>query len=156
MRNLILGTLLRVCRFLLTPSGRHPATRGTIAPNPAPSPMRANCAQNRPVPAHLLALTIPLTPPRLIPPYLAAWEALPDETKEAQRQANVRTAWPRWEKVRHTELSRRLARPQRAEQPSVMAARRACAFAATLDLPDPVHYLDDATNADRELIGAVA
>ncbi|WBP89598.1 hypothetical protein [Kitasatospora cathayae] len=34
--------------------------------------------------------------------------------------------------------------------------RRAAAFAAQLDLPDPLHWLDDATTTDRVLTGAGA
>ncbi|MEV7925277.1 hypothetical protein [Kitasatospora sp. NPDC088779] len=157
MRHLILAALLRACRLLLAPTGRRRAPGAAPAHTTPPAPAWADCSRNQPVPAHLLALTIPLPPTRLIPPYLELWEALPENEKEAQRRARVREAWPQWVKIQRAELNRRVVRAQeRKGQPSLVAARRACAFAATLNLPDPLHYLDDATNDARELVGAVS
>lgn len=42
--------------------------------------------------------------------------------------------------------------PEAVERP-LQRERRAAAFAAQLDLPDPLHYLDDAIGSDGALIG---
>ncbi len=145
MRNRILATLSWVCRHLLAPSGRHRAA----TPNRAAAPTWVTCTQNRPVPAHLLALTVPLASPRLVPPYLTAWESLPEEDKKVQRLSHAHSGWPRWEKT-IADLARRGMMPSRD------AIARAELWAASVDLPDPPHFLDDITAPDGVLIGAVA
>ncbi|WP_327073359.1 hypothetical protein OG196_15325 [Kitasatospora purpeofusca] len=145
MRNLILAALSWVCRHLLAPSGRHRAA----TPNRATAPTWVTCTQNRPVPAHLLALTVPLTSPRLVPPYLTAWEALPEREKNAQRLSHAQNALSRWDET-VADLVRR------GRMPSREAIARVELWAASLNLPDPLHYLDDITAPDGVLIGAVA
>nr|BEK66799.1 hypothetical protein KPHV_40260 [Kitasatospora purpeofusca] len=127
MTQLIVLAFLWVLRLLLPAHGEHRAQ----APQEAP----AICGWHRPIPAHLLARTMPLPEPaRLVPRYLEAWEQTSDAVKAAVLAEHAEAQAERWEQIK----------------------RRAAAFAAETDLPDPLHWLDDVTTPDRVLAGACA
>ncbi|MFC5668249.1 hypothetical protein ACFP3U_35460 [Kitasatospora misakiensis] len=133
MPDLIVLAFLWVLRLLLPAHGKHRAPDAR-APQEAP----VICGWRKPFGAHLLVRTMPLPEPsRLVPRYLEAWEQTPNDEKTAVLTQQAEKQAARWEKIKQRE-------------------RRAAAFAAAADLPDPLHYLDDVTDADRVLVGAVA
>ncbi|WP_329488000.1 hypothetical protein OG618_15515 [Kitasatospora sp. NBC_01246] len=130
MTQFIVLAFLWVLRLLLPACGEHRAPDVQ-----APQGARCICGWRRPFPAHLLVRTMPLPElPRLVPLYLEAWEQAPDDEKAAVRKRQAMEQAERWEQTR----------------------RRAAAFAAQLDLPGPLHWLDDATDAHRVLAGVGA
>ncbi|MFJ6617219.1 hypothetical protein ACIQOW_06490 [Kitasatospora sp. NPDC091335] len=130
MTQLIVLAALWALRLLLPARGEHRAPNAQ-APQEAP----AICGWRRPFPAHLLIRSMPLPEPtRVVPLYLEAWEQIPDGEKAAVLKKQAAEQMEEW----------------------VKTERRTAAFAAQLDLPDPLHWLDDATTADRVLTGAVA
>ncbi|AUY52313.1 hypothetical protein [Streptomyces sp. CB01881] len=133
MTQLIVLATVWVLRWLLPARGEHRAPDAQVPPTPP-----VICGWRKPFGAHLLIRTMPLSePPRLVPRYLEAWEQTPDGEKTAVLQRQAKEQAPCWEKIRQRE-------------------RQAAAFAAEAGLPDPLHYLGDATNKNRVLVGAVA
>ncbi|MFD7584166.1 hypothetical protein ACFV84_01835 [Kitasatospora sp. NPDC059811] len=131
MTQLIVLAFLWALRLLLPARGEHRAAPVPQKPQEAP----VICGWQRPMPVHLLVRTMPLPEPsRIVPLYLVAWERTPDDEKTAVLEQQAAEQAEHWEKIR----------------------RRAAAFAAQVDLPDPLHWLDDVTTADRVLTGAVA
>ncbi|MEV7772934.1 hypothetical protein [Kitasatospora sp. NPDC086791] len=130
MTDLIVLAFLWALRLLLPAQGQHRAP-DTQAPQP-----RVICGWRRPFGAHLLVRTMPVPEPsRLVPLYLEAWEQAPDDEKTAVLARQAEEQAERWEQTR----------------------RRAAAFAAQLDLPDPSHWLDSiTTGVPHTLAGAVA
>ncbi|MEV7024421.1 hypothetical protein [Kitasatospora sp. NPDC093558] len=131
MAKLTVLVILWVLRRVLPARGEHRSI--PIRPEHREAP--AICGWHRPIPAHLLARTMPLGPAPLVPRYLDAWEQTPPTEKVAVLKQQADTHAARWEKIRQ---------------------RRAAAFAAQLDLPDPLHWLDDATDGHGVLTGAGA
>ncbi|MEU7096039.1 hypothetical protein [Kitasatospora aureofaciens] len=77
---------------------------------------------------------MPIGQDRLIPQYLIKWEQTPEDEKAAVLTRQAQEQAGQWEKTRQRK-------------------RRAAAFAASAGLPDPLHYLDDVTDAHGALIG---
>ncbi|MFJ3221681.1 hypothetical protein ACIPLC_37965 [Kitasatospora sp. NPDC086801] len=129
MTQLIVLAFLWALRLLLPAKGEHRSVPAAQAPQEAP----AICGWRRPIPAHLLARTMPLPEPsRMVPLYLVAWERTPEAEKTAVLAQQATEQAEQWKRTE----------------------RRAAAFAAQLDLPDPLHWLDSVVTADRVLIGA--
>ncbi|MFJ1708585.1 hypothetical protein [Kitasatospora sp. NPDC088346] len=112
-------------------------------------PKRIICASVRPISARELAATLLDLPSRLVPRYLVAFERMtPAEQAAVRRRQEVESA-KRWARV---EQWAQVLQDEKREQ----QRRRAAAFAAALDLPDPLHWLDELTsNAVPSLAVAV-
>jgi hypothetical protein len=88
MRDTIACALTWVLRLLLPARGRHSA--GHVLAHQAPPPQSAYviCGPTRPIPAHVLARTLPIpesTRP-LVPLYLMAWEREQGFERRQQRE----------------------------------------------------------------------
>ncbi|MBV6698506.1 hypothetical protein KV557_15440 [Kitasatospora aureofaciens] len=130
MAKLTVLVILWVLRRVLPARGEHRSV--PIRPERRETPVI--CGWHRPIPAHLLARTMPLDSLRLIPRYLVAWEETPADQKTAQLERHAKDRAAQWEKIQQR-------------------SRRAAAFAAQLDLPDPLHWLDNATDGHGVLTG---
>ncbi|GAA2799069.1 hypothetical protein GCM10010441_25120 [Kitasatospora paracochleata] len=123
MRHLVARALRAALRLVLPARGQHRRPRplvvifGPTEPVQLAVPKRVICAPTRPVPAHVLARTMPLPPAaRLVPLWLEQWERTPEAQLHAERARRAEAAWPRWQKTYHGEMIRRKDRAENQEQ----------------------------------------
>ncbi|MFI5529221.1 hypothetical protein ACIA8O_11840 [Kitasatospora sp. NPDC051853] len=100
-------------------------------------PKRVICAPVQPVPLDDLRLTVP---PVLVRGHLLAFERMTPEQREAARNFHLADTETRWRKIIEFELQR--------EADDRRRRRRAALFAAEMDLPDPLHWLDEITTGE--------
>ncbi|MFB7906374.1 hypothetical protein ACFC1T_08105 [Kitasatospora sp. NPDC056076] len=111
------------------------------------APAHVICAPVRPISVFDLRETACTAPTTLVPRYMVAFEGMASNEQEALRQRFAAEADRRWSLTLAAELDNEDDRRR----------RRAAAFAAALDLPDPVHWLDNiATGIPHALAGTAA
>ncbi|MGW3075077.1 MULTISPECIES: hypothetical protein [unclassified Kitasatospora] len=151
MTQLIVLAALWVLRLLLPARGEH-RRRTLVICGPEvfrlAVPKRVICAPTRPVSLLDLRETVQYCPGPLVRPHLIAWERMTPAQQEVIQRRHADDMARRWEAIVVAELARD-ANDQRR--------RRAALFAAALDLPDPMHWLDSiTTGVPHTLAGAVA
>lgn len=153
MRHLIALALLWALRLVLPARGQHrrrplAVICGPTEPVQLTMPKRVICAPTRPIPVLDLRETAQHQPSDLVPRYLVAFERMSPADRAAVTSRQAALSAKRWARVE-----------QWAQQQETAAqrTRRAAAFAAQLDLPDPLHWLDSiVTGVPHTLAGAVA
>ncbi|MEU9047222.1 MULTISPECIES: hypothetical protein [unclassified Kitasatospora] len=161
MRHLIALALRAALRLVLSARGQHRRPRplvvicGPTEPVQLTVPKRVICASARPIPAHVLARTMPLPAPgRLVPRWLELWERTPEAQQREERARLAEAAWPRWQRTYHAEMIRR--KDQAEDQEQARRARRVSLFATAYELPDPAECWAELTDAAPAMAGAVA
>ncbi|MGW3073513.1 hypothetical protein [Kitasatospora sp. NPDC001132] len=151
MTQLIVLAALWVLRLLLPAHGEH-RRKSLVICGPGVFqlvvPRRVICAPTRPVSLLDLRETVQRCPGPLVRPHLIAWERMTPAQQEVIQQRHADDMARRWEAIVVAELARDASDQRR---------RRAALFAAALDLPDPMHWLDSiTTGVPHTLAGAVA